>query len=54
MLCTEIEDLNLIINSVSEGGPTNREVREHREELFAYQCNLKLQLEELKERLGNL
>jgi len=51
MLCTEIEDLNLVINSVSEGGPTQREVSEHREEMFAYQCRLRQQLQELKDRL---
>ena len=51
MLCLEVEDLNLVINSVSEGGPTQREVREHREELFAHQAKLREQLQALHERV---
>lgn len=31
MLPEELDDLNLVINSISEGGPTPREAREHRE-----------------------
>eukprot|EP00347_Sterkiella_histriomuscorum_P016533 403352827 len=46
----DIQDLNLVINSISEQRPTPREVREHKDNLLTIQKQLHAQLTKLYER----
>ncbi|CDW82873.1 UNKNOWN [Stylonychia lemnae] len=50
MLPQEISNINLVINSISEQRPTNREIKEHKEHLLMIQSQLHTQLTLLYER----